>query len=385
MPQRERCSDRESPGAGGGGAASEPDPTPKLPEGTTAAASSAGIGPPQSTLAWRLVVSTGGVAALVAVILALVAGPIRGGSDAEGGRTESGPVAVSPTPTPGASAAVASPTPSVTAEAGPAGRTPSASPAATATPTATPTTPAPEATPGPDEPARSEFVGALIVAVAGDGELPALLEEHRNGVLGSPFRPGAKVQAAYRLANLRPGQTVRRIWLRDGQIVAESEMVWSDQTPAIQQAFLAAHLVRGGRWELWVLVDGELAAAQPFQVDSETLVVGELRFASDLLADGRPAEDRHEFAHGLSQVHATFQVFNAPQGLVLEVQWVHDGAVVEVAEMPWPGFSGPGSWQPVALPIASTDGQPLEPGDWRFVLSIDGEEVLNGLFKIAAP
>jgi hypothetical protein len=228
-------------------------------------------------------------------------------------------------------------------------------------------------------------VPALIVAASSAGDAVTLLAEHPNSALGIPFRPGALVQTAYRLVNLEAGQTVRRVWLRDGELVAEWQGVWNDQLPAVWRAALAPHLARGGQWEVQLQVDGETAAVQPFEIDTETLVIGELQFAIELRDDGRPAAGGHEFPHGTQRVYATFQVFNAPQDLPLSIRWVHDGAVVETAEIPWPGHSGPGSWQPVALPIASSGDQPLEPGDWRFALSLDGREILNDLFKILPP
>ena len=231
---------------------------------------------------------------------------------------------------------------------------------------------------------RSEWIQDLIVAAVPNAELPALLAEHRNAVLGAPYPPGLPVWTAYRLSNLRAGQQIRREWVREDQIVAQTAIAWSDDLPTVWRASLAHHRMRGGRWDVRVWVDDQLAAVQPFEVDAGVLAIRDVRFATELLADGRPSTPTHSVPFGVPLVFATFSVFNAPANLVMDVRWVHNGRQVEAASIDWPGVIGPGSWQPVALPLGSGDGPPLAAGDWRFVAIIDGAEVLNDVFKIEA-
>ncbi len=368
-----------------------------------------------------MVVGLGSAAAVVALLLAMVALLIERDPAAVASAVNPtvGGVVSSPTPAPtevsvappptvasvptsdaapaltATAAAVGTTVPAPVATRGPSPRPspapiptprPTATPAPTATPTLPPPTPTPLPTVAPEGFVRSEFVPELIVAAAViQNDLPRLLAEHQNAVIGQPFRPGRALGVSYRLLNVAEGQRVRRVWLHEGRIAAEASVEWRPDLPEIWRASLAPHLVRGGNWDVRLEVDGNLVAAQPFDVDAEALVVDALQFATELLADGRAARPAHVFPPGAEVVYATFEVFNAPRDLAIEVRWVHDGAVVEEVDVPWPGLSGPGSWQPVALPRGAAGGPPLEPGDWRFVLSVDGEELLNDVFKIEAP
>ncbi len=267
-------------------------------------------------------------------------------------------------------------------------------PALTASPAPPATTPQPTSspevlTPVPAPPlaegaVRSEWVEDLIIAAVPDGELPALLAEHRNAVLGAPYPPGVPVWTAYRLSNLRAGQQIRREWVREEQIVAQTAIEWSDDLPDVWRASLAPHRMRGGRWDVRVWVDDQLAAVQPFEVDAGIIAIRDVRFATELLADGRPLTPTHSVPFGAPLVFVTFSVFNAPANLVIDIRWVHNGEEIATASIDWPGITGPGSWQPVALPLGAGDGPPLAAGDWRFMASIDGAEVLNDIFKIEA-
>ena len=368
-----------------------------------------------------MVVGLGSAAAVVALLLALVALLIERDTTAVASAVTPSAVGVVSPPTPSPARVSVAPTPTVafvptpvatSAFAATAGArvttvpapiatlgpspgptsapapspTPTATPAPTPTPTLPPPTPTPRPTVAPEGFVRSEFVPELIVAAAvSQDELPRLLAEYQNAVIGQPFRPGLALGVSYRLLNLAAEQRVSRVWLHEGRVAAEASVEWRPDLPEIWRASLAPHLVRGGNWDLRLEVDGILVAAQPFAVDAEALVVDALRFSTELLADGRAARPAHVFPPGAEVVYATFEVFNAPRDLSLEVRWVHDGVVVETGEIPWPGLSGSGSWQPVALPRGAAGGPPLEPGDWRFVLSVDGEELLNDVFKIEAP
>lgn len=300
------------------------------------------------------------------------------------------PVAPGRTP---ALTATPAPTRSVSAIVELAGRPVSTASPAPPTPTAAapqPTSPPEVPTPVPASPladgaVRSEWVEDLIIAAVPDAELPALLAEHRNAVLGAPYPPGLPVWTAYRLTNLRPGQQIRREWVREQEIVAKTAIDWSDDLPTVWRASLAPHQMRGGRWNVRVWVDDQLAAAQPFEVEAGIMALRDVRFAIELLADGRPLTPIHSAPFRVPLVFATFSVFNAPADLVIDIRWVHNGEVVETASIDWPGTTGPGSWQPVALPLGTDDGPPLAAGDWRFVADIDGAEVLNDIFKIEAP
>ena len=297
------------------------------------------------------------------------------------------------TAAPAAATAAATPAPSTPTAAPPVAAAPQAT-APPETPTPVPATPQPTAppeipTPVPAAPlaggaVRSEWIQDLIVAAVPNAELPALLAEHRNAVLGAPYPPGLPVWTAYRLSNLRAGQQIRREWVREDQIVAQTAIEWSDDLPTVWRASLARYQMRGGRWDVRVWVDDQLAAVQPFEVDAGVLAIRDVRFATELLADGRPSTPTHSVPFGVPLVFATFSVFNAPANFVMDVRWVHNGRQVEAASIDWPGVIGPGSWQPVALPLGSGDGPPLAAGDWRFVAIIDGAEVLNDVFKIEA-
>ncbi len=320
------------------------------------------------------------------------------------------PAAATPTTAaPAAATAAATPVPSTPTAAPPVAVAPQAT-APPETPTPVPATPqptappeiptpvpaTPQATAPPETPTpvpaaplaggavRSEWIQDLIVAAVPNAELPALLAGHRNAVLGAPYPPGLPVWTAYRLSNLRAGQQIRREWVREDQIVAQAAIEWSDDLPTVWRASLARYQMRGGRWDVRVWVDDQLAAVQPFEVDAGVLAIRDVRFSTELLADGRPSTPTHSVPFGVPLVFATFSVFNAPANLVMDVRWVHNGRQVEAASIDWPGVIGPGSWQPVALPLGSGDGPPLAAGDWRFVAIIDGAEVLNDVFRIEA-
>ena len=232
------------------------------------------------------------------------------------------------------------------------------------------------------EPFRSTMVPALVIG-SSTVEALRILRGGKDGVTSQYFMPGVALGTAYRIEGLNGGEKIHRTWIRDGVVVAESQFLAIGAQSVVVEAEILSHLVAGGSWVLAVFVEGSVVAVQPFAVDTQTLTLGRLRFSTDLTIGGRPTHTSSEFPSDVRRVIATFDVYNASENLVIRMRWVHNGAVRREEKLVWPGRSGPGASQLAVFPIEGVDKSPLESGDWRFVVEIDGEEVLNELFKVA--
>ena len=299
--------------------------------------------------------------------------------------------APSPAPTAAATvAATASPVP--TAEPT---NTPVPTPEPTFTPTAVPTstptdTPTPSPTPEPTPTSTPTPIGGHPAAIVGRIAFATEAEEALAVLSGNPpnpphFRPGERIFAAIQLEAATPGAIIRRVWYRNGEQVGQGESVVAEAMEPVSGNVGERWGMPGGNYEL-VVWDGDIfIGSATFTVDTGEVRVARVAFTREVDALGLPVAPSHNFPSETEEVLISFQAFNVPTGAIFEIERVVNGATEPVEPFAWPVdfSSGVGAFQIVVLNVTPTD-RPVEPGDYRFRLKYEGNELVADIIKIEA-
>lgn len=280
-----------------------------------------------------------------------------------------------PSPTPVPSPAPPAPTPTPTTSAAASRASGKESPAKPSpSPTAIPATQTPTASPTP-----SPTPGIWGIAVAEDAA--SARQQLGSGAAAGPLTPGSKPHAALTIGGFGFGTRITYVW-ELGDRTIEGSHDTRTETDRLEIAADIEPGLPGGGYALRLMVGESELLRHEFQVEAENVHFGAVEFAENLDLAGAPVGPTHDFIRGTRQVQAVVWGYNVPTGSVIAVSWTVNGVVVATSELPWPvESSGPGSARQLVFPSPTTPGG-LAAGDHRFVIELNGVEVVNDVFRV---
>ncbi len=277
-----------------------------------------------------------------------------------------------PTSTPAPSANPTSPPAASPTKSIPAGKGTPAAPVATAT--AIPATPTPTTAPTP-----VPTPGIWGIAVADSAAAARQMLE--SGSAPATLSAGSKPYAAITIGGFGFGTRISYVW-DFGPTVIEGAYDTRTESDVLEIAADIDPGLAGGGYVLILLVGDSELLRHEFQVDTANVSFGAVQFAEAIDAAGRPLDPTHDFARGTWQIQAVVTGYNVPAGSGIDVRWIVNGAVVATAELPWPAEdTGPGSARTLFFPSPTAPGG-LAAGDHRFIIELNGVEVVNDVFRV---
>ncbi|MDE3088636.1 MAG: trypsin-like peptidase domain-containing protein [Chloroflexota bacterium] len=200
-----------------------------------------------------------------------------------------------------------------------------------------------------------------------------------------------KVTAYWTYKGVNKGQEWGRRWLQDGQVITDKPgQQWDgDASGSYSVSFTSDQGLDAGTYELQLFIGKTLAQKATFTVaktsgTTPTAVpqtagsFGKIQFTLNADAEIQVAQD--DFPAGTAQVWAMFTYVNMKSGDAWGRKWLRDGTVQLERNETWNmGATGRTSYA-----YFNTDGSPLTPGNYEFVLYLGGREVQRAAFVVAS-
>lgn len=213
---------------------------------------------------------------------------------------------------------------------------------------------------------------------------PAVTDNDQPTQIVTQLPSGAtELYACWEYAGMADGVTWEARWTLDGEY--QDDVSW---TPAPWKGgesgswWVSVYNDEGlveGAYRLELYVDGKkvVEGTIPVGGSASGSAISGLIFSDGITGDDRPVNPSFLLPSGITEVYAFFDYADMQEGVAWRRVWTYDGSEVASKDAVWDGGSRGSTW------VGLTSDEPLEPGDYRLDIYVEGALAATSSFSVA--